>query len=300
MARTDRPNNLEIAVPQNGAVNTRTLGSELRRARKALRLRQKDVALAVEVDRRRVSDWEKDAYHPDAEHRPKLASKLKLSLAMLDKLYVPPAKPYGGIADLFQIKKPDYQPTGDYSTAKRLRALYWSDKQLFKETWDGLNAREDRSEVRRFFKDVQTDVGDEALAWMRITLPKQLEPARLAPLRCGFRDLPVVHHEHKYVVGDCPVPAIVRKGERPGVIFVQISVMTKIGIQRPDGIVGVKVNGEMRWCATEFDGPGHDTRRDHEREEILQMRVVRFTPEDIRLPNFAETYWINVEKALGI
>ncbi len=300
MARPKPPNNPETPVCQNEPVNTRTLGTELQRARKAKRLRQEDVAQAVNVDRRRISDYENDDYHPDAELRGRLATVLEISARLLDKLYVPPAKPYGGIADLFEVKKPDYRPVGDYPTAKRLRALYWSDKKLFNETWEGLNAREDRSEVRRFFIDVQTDVGDEALAWMRVMLPKEQEPARLSPLRCGFRELPVVHHEHRYVVGDCPVPAIVRKGPRPGVIFIQNSVMTKIGIQRPDGIVGVKVNGEMLWCATEFDGPGHDTRRDAEREEILQMRVVRFTPEDIRLPNFAETYWINVEKALGI
>jgi len=281
-------------------MNTRTLGSELLRARKSKKLRQQDVADAVEVDRRRVSDWEKDDYHPGKGHRIKLANILDLSPRLLDKLYVPPAKPYGGIADLFEIKKPDYQPTGSESTSRKLLSLWREDKPQFNKSWDALNARPDRAEVRRFFLDVQSDAKGEDRAWMWLLEEEDHDPARLAPLRCGFRILPVVNPDTEAVVGDCPVPAIVRKGPMPGVIFIQNSVLTKKGVARPDAIVGVKINGHMHWCAGEFDGEGHDSRDDAFRPEQLRMPVARFNVHEVRQRNFAQLFWQRVHKALEI
>lgn len=260
------------------------------------------MAQAVESDRRRISDYENDVYHPDAIIRAKLAGLLQLSPRLLDKLYVPPAKPYGGIADLFEVKKPTYKPAGgeEQTTSRKLLSLWREDKQQFNKSWDRLNARPDRTEIRRFFIDVWGETKVETRGWMWLLEEEDHEPARLALQRCGYRILPVVDPDTEEVVGDCPVPAIVRKGEYPGVIFIQNSVLTKSGVARPDGIVGVKVNGQMRWAGAEFDGEGHDSRNDWFREEQLRMPVARFTHDDTRSKDFARLFWERVHGKLGI
>lgn len=281
-------------------MDTRTLGSELKRARAVKRLRQEDVAREVKADRRRVSDWEADLYHPDPTIRPDLSRVLGLSLRHINRLCVPPAAKFLGVADLFEPKKPEYLPTGEYPTAKRLLTFYRQDKATFNELWPELNARADRDEVRRFFNKVQTDAQNEARGWMRLLREPELEPARLAPQRCGFRILPVVHKDTYEVVGDCPVPCIVRREPQPGVIFPQCTVMTADGPRRPDAIVGVRVSKHMLWCCTEFDGNGHNSNGDFMRPTLLKMPVVRYTEAEVRSRSFARIYWQKVHEALCI
>lgn len=280
-------------------MDDRTLGSELQRARTAMRLRQEDVAAAFNASRRRVSDYERDILQPPLEQLRDLARVLGLSHRLLERLWVPP-EPLGEVAELFRLRKPRYQPKGDQPIWRRMRALYRKDKALYNTLWGMLGQREDWPSVRRFYVDVQADCGNEVLGLYKQMLGPNMGPARLAPLAMGFRTLPVIHYKTGEVVGDCRVPAMLRKGPEPAVIFPQTTVQTAWGPARPDALVGVRTKGGMLYCAAEYDGEKHDPTKDAFRPEQLRMAVVRFTAAEIWAHGFVTLFWNRVYRALGL
>lgn len=280
-------------------MQTRTLGSELQWARKHKKLRQEDVALELKCDRHLVSDWERDVAQPDAAQRRALARFLGLSIALLNSLYIPPLPPLGRTPYAFCTHKPRYVPVGDKAPWKRILALFQTTRALYYTLWKLLNARPDRLFIRRFFTKVQLDSKHEGLAWMKL-LAAGLVTHWLAPLKCGYRDLPIIDPESYQVVGDCRVPALVREGSYPAVIFIQNTLLTRNGGPlRPDGLVGVKVNGVMRWCAAEYDGEGY-VGSENGRESHLKMPVVRFSVKEIWDADFPGLFWRRIHAALGV
>jgi len=280
-------------------METKTLGSELQRARKAKKLRQEDVALELKCDRHLISDWERDEAQPDAAQRRKLALFLGLKLALLNSLYIPPLPPLGRTPYAFCTHKPRYLPVGDKPPWKRILALFHTARMVFETIWKVLNEREDRGFIRRFFTKVQLDSKHEGLGWMSLLLAG-LTTNWLSPQQCGYRDLPVIDPETFQVVGDCRVPCLVRDGPYPAVIFIQNTLLTRnAGPLRPDGLVGVKVNGVMRWCAAEYDGEGY-VGIENGRESHLRMPVVRFSIKEIWDPGFPVLFWRRIHAALGV
>ena len=276
-----------------------TLGTELQRARKAKRLRQEDVARKLKCDRRLVSDWERDLAQPDAAQRRILAEYLGVRRSLLDSLFIQPLPAVGRMHDVFCSHKIRFLPVGDKPPWKRFLALFKTARQIYETVWKALNQREDRDGIRLHFTKAQSDSKHESLAWMLLTL-LDLFCAWLSPMRCGFRDLPIIDPDTYKVVGDCRFPTLVREGRYPAVIFVQPTLLTRNGGPlRPDGLVGVKFNGSMRWCASEFDGEGYEN-YDNGRSVHLGMPVVRFSVKEIWAPGFAKLYWKRIHAALGI
>ena len=284
---------------QSRGVDTRTLGSELKRARKAKKLRQEDVARELKCDRQRVSDWENDVGQPDPRQQRILSPLLGLGRGWLSSLCLPDLPPLGRTPDVYCSHKPRYLPVGDKPPWKRILALFHACRKLYDEVWKALNRRADRGWLRLFFIKAQQDSKNEALGWMRLVLGG-LVASWQAPMRCGFRLLPVIDPDSYQVVGDCRVPCLLREGDYPAVIFIQNTLLTRSGGPlRPDGLVGVRFNGEMHWCVTEFDGEGYDA-RENGRAVHFNMPVIRYSVQEIWDPGFADLYWRRVHKALGI
>lgn len=263
------------------------------------RLRQSDVAAAVGVKTRRISDYENDLAQPDASLLPHFARVLGLSLRLLQKLLVP-NDPVGDFAELFRVRKPLYLPKGDQPTWRRMRALWRRDPGLFNPLWGMLGRRVDWANVRKFLVDVQADCADEVLVLFRLLLGLDTTPARLAPQTYGFRTLPIIHHKSGELVGDCRVPALVRRGRHPAVLFPQPTMLTSTGPARPDALVGVRTKGGMVWCAAEYDGARHDVSRDATRSADLKMPVVRFTAAEVRSAGFSTLFWERIHRAAGV
>ncbi len=280
-------------------MQTRTLGSELQRARKAKRLRQDDVAQKLKCDRRRISALERDRAQPDESERRELASCLGISRALLDSLCLPELPPLGKTPEAYWTRKPRYLPVGDRPPWKRLLALFQACRRIYETLWKQLNMREDRGWLRRFFIKAQQDSKHESLGWMRLVVDG-LTTNWLSPQWCGYRNLPIIDPVTYQIVGDCRVPCLLREGPYPAVIFVQPTIHTRTGGPlRPDGLVGVRVNGGMLWCATEFDGEGYE-KSENTKAAHLRMPVVRFSVEEIWKDDFAELYWRRVHAAVGI
>lgn len=277
----------------------KTLGSELQRARKVKKLRQEDVAQELKCDRHQVSDWERGITQPDAGQRKTLAAFLGLSRQLLDSLYIPPLPKVMGTHELFVSSKIRFLPTGDKPPWKRMLALFKASLQIYHSIWRALNKREDRDGIRRHVTKAQVDSKHESLGWMRLIL-HGLTCAWLSPLRCGFRALPIIDPDSYMVVGDCRFPCLLREGPHPAVIFIQNTLLTRNGGPlRPDGLVGVKFNGAVHWCVSEFDGEGYE-KAEHERAAHFGMPVVRFSVKEIWNAGFAELYWKRIHAALGI
>lgn len=299
MARQTNGHQPSTSGWQSRDVNTRTLGSELQRARKNKKLRQEDVAREVKCERQRVSDWERDIGQPDSKQQGVLARFLALGRGWLASLCVPDLPPLGRTPDVYCSHKPRYLPVGDRPPWMRMLSLFRTSRKIYDEVWRALNKRVDRAWVRRFFIKLQQDSKHESLGWMRLAAAG-LSPFWLAPMRCGFRAHPVIDPESGNVVGDCRVPCLLREGDYPAVIFIQNTLLTRTGGPlRPDGLVGIRCNGEMRWCVTEFDGEGYDG-CDNGRVIHLKMPVIRFSVAEIWEAGFAALYWRRVHKALGI
>lgn len=280
-------------------MDTRTLGSELQRARKSKNLRQVDVAHELHCDRHLISDWERGWTQPDRAARRELARYLGISCSLLDSLYIPPLPALGRTPDAFCSHKPRYLPVGDKPPWQRLLALFRTSREVYDGLYQALMQREDSECVRRFLIKTQSDAKHESKGWMEL-LNFDMSPSWLAPQRCGYRDLPVIDPASYQVVGDCRVPCLVRGGQYPAVIFIQNTLLTRSGGPlRPDGLVGVKFNGTMRWCAGEFDGEGY-VGYDNGRESHLRMPVVRYSVKELWTPGFPELYWRRIHAALGI
>ncbi len=299
MARQLTGHGQDTRVRQTASMAIKTLGSELQRARKAKKLRQDDVARELKCDRHQVSDWERGRTQPDAAERKTLANFLGVSRSLLDSLYIPPLPRVGRTPEIFCSHKVRFLPTGDKPPWKRMLALFKTSLQIYQSIWHALNKREDRDCIRRHVTKAQLDSKHEGLGWMRLIL-HGLVCGWLSPLRCGFRDLPIIDPDSYMVVGDCRFPCLLREGEYPAVIFIQNTLLTRNGGPlRPDGLVGVKFNGAMHWCVSEFDGEGYEG-AENERAVHFGMPVVRFSVKEIWDPGFAELYWKRIHAALGL
>ena len=279
-------------------MQTCTLGYLLRKARKTLKLLQRHVAAACGMTQRRLSDLERNVQQPFDHELPLLARKLKLDPDFLKELRLPAYRPTADLLDQFCGDRPEFRHPRDRDSSVRLAALRKEHYHEYYSVVPDLQARADRDQTRRFLCDVMSDSQFEMLAWMRI-LKEGMKAARLAPQRANFRALPVIDPATRRVVGDCPVPCLC--GEVRGhqvLIFPQQSLLTPVGVRRPDALVGVRTRHGAAWGAAEVDGAFKNLPEQDNRSQDLGMPVVRFTQKEVIAQEFAEHFWDRVLAAV--
>lgn len=286
-----------IFGPQNSSMDTRTLGEIIFTARQRLQITQRELAVLCEADQRAISAWERDTRPIGDTAWRKLAAVLRLPFTLRDRLLVETVG--SSFAERLCPRRLHYRQPRDRKTAIRLLAFRRRNRGMFDALWAQLKRRGDWLGIRGFLLTAWADGRYEVEAWMRF-LYAGMKADWLSPLRCGYRTLPYVDPRNRRSVGDCRMPALVRQHpEQPGVIFPQPTLLVGNEVPRPDGLVGMRAHGDLRWCGYEIERNGLPSAVERqERAQLLQMPILYFTAADVQKPDFPETFWKRVYQTL--
>lgn len=169
----------------------------------------------------------------------------------------------------------DWRPQQHCQTASCIKTALDLHRELVTRCLAEIRKRTDHELVRRFLREVSCASYLEAI-FLLVLLAAGARPAWVAPLRAGFRHLPVLLRKKQ--AGDCRHPALEleHEGMRLLVIF-QVTLQTATGPIRVDGLVSVALRRRQpRWLVCEVDGPLHVKEKDAERQgrhELLEVRL---------------------------
>jgi len=116
----------------------------------------------------------------------------------------------------------------------------------------------------------------EADCWLDLGL-YGAKAALASPLALGYRDHHLVDDMNLGLAERLRPCLILERGAVSAVIFPQPRLQTARGIFQLDGLILIRHGKKILWVNVEFDGKGHDPRRDAFRTEQIGLPVIRIT-----------------------
>lgn len=124
------------------------------------------------------------------------------------------------------------------------------------------------------------DSAVEAYGWLQLAA-LEARPLLHNPHQLGFRDQPIVDGQGK-ALGERYLPGLYGgHGEVKFMVWPQVRLRPGNTTFRVDGLVSLKVSGVVFWAILEFDGRGHNYEGDDVRRELLRMREIRISQDQV-------------------
>lgn len=175
---------------------------------------------------------------------------------------------------LFGSRRPELRARRDRPTWVRLLHASRHHRSLYLPLAQGIKQRPDYPAIQRYLREAVADSRYEVLLWMQC-LNRQFGPARVSPLRCNFRAVPVFDEQ---ATGDLLWPALVCRQPFPVILLPQLTVVARGEFCRLDLAIGARLGRRRLWVNGEVDGEGHDPTGNERR---LGLPTLRLTPEDV-------------------
>lgn len=271
------------------------------RSKRSLRgLSQRDLGALVQVTREAIKRFESGKSRPSRSLVYRMATALGLAPDDLLKGtdWRAPGKSGRLPGGRFR-QRCDWRPHQQCQTASCIKTALDMHREVVIALLVRIRERTDHELVRRFLREVSCSSYLEAI-FLLLLLAAGARPVWVAPLRAGFRSLPVLLRKKQ--AGDCRHPALELEvdGMRLLAIF-QVTLQTGTGPIRVDALVSVAVRRRQpRWLVCEVDGPLHVKEKDDQRQGRHEMLEVRLSYKIFGEKDVLQVFLDETRKKLAI
>ena len=245
----------------------------LKSQRLARQLTQSELATVTNITRSRISDFETGRCVPSAHEKHRLAEVLEAPLYTLNQ--AEPNQSWRVINETFKRQPRRFNPPSDRPSTIRLASA----KNANPELVSFLQSRIHHPRAGTFLRDASFGSRFELITAMRF-LADGAEPILAAPHRAGFDRWPIVDPLERRVVGYKLFPSLLWNGL---LLFFNASLLIGRSVLTPD-ILLLHPHGKS--VVIEIDGSLHHPGLDAERDQKLDLKVVRFGAKEVLRSDF--------------
>lgn len=244
----------------------------IKAARKKLGLTQAVLAESTGIPRRRISALECGYQIPNDQEQTALCQRLGLSRERLALSAPSGPRPCCPDARKRFVSRYPFKVPRDRPSEIRYHAARKQYPALVSSLTQQIRALKGSDWASLYLRDACFDSSLEFIASLTL-LAEGAEPCWVPPQNTGFTKLPVINPLDRSISGHHPYPALLWEGR---FLFPQLTVLTRNATARLDLLMGIVDGGEPQWWDIEFDGPGHNSTYDAERESEIGLPVKRF------------------------
>ena len=245
----------------------------LRQGRESLQITQSQLGQTTGISRRSISDYECGRRIPDKETAQVLGKALRLPAYGIQRATLRAA-----VSHLCPPRT--YSFSRDWTTESRIWKAFKNAPEL--KPLGKFLTREILSQLN------QLPCGscwEGAVLALLVSLGVQI--ATVCPDDERYYKHTIIHPLDKLPAGHLRLPALTIVWKGTLVMFIP-----QVSLEKPkytlDFLVGVRRRNCPDWQNLEIDGEGHDSAGDIVRTKLIDLPTLRFTPDHLRSPGFAE------------
>lgn len=247
-----------------------TIADNLKETRTRAGRTQEQNACDTDIDRRRLSAFERGLASPTPQEREQL-----IESGHLDPEARHEERAARSYKTRWRQKRLTMYRKSDFPLEARISAAVKIFGPLATQRLMRLGDGEQHAAYMHFLSNAVVDSGLEMYAWLSLAA-SGAQPIWLSPASAGFRKWAVINPVNQEVLSDARFPAVeFQVSGVPAIAFPQITVSVRNSFYRMDALVGLRLGNKRVWLDLEIDGAGHDGTFDAEREERLGLVTVR-------------------------